>query len=154
MSKKRQIETNDEIVSDWRSQAQAALPELAEEIAASTNSMQLWIEIGFAFDSAYGEPRNEDLIRRIYGFADWCVAQPRSKHAQDDLFTCVIICFYQDIPMNKNTRSDMLRWFTAEDIKQNKEVFGYHISEAEYEELLALFGPAETENHKKSHNKK
>ncbi len=138
---------------DWRSQAQEVLPELGEEIAEATNSIQFWIEIGFAFDAAYNEPRNEDLIRRIYRFASWCIEQPRSKHAQDDLFTCVVICFYQDIPANKTARADMPRWFTAEDVKQNKEVFSYHISVAEYEELLASFAAMKTEKHKKSHNK-
>ena len=150
--------TGDTAAFDWRSQAQAVLPELAEEIAASTNSMQLWIEIGFAFSSAYDEPRNEDLIRRIYGFASWCIEQPRSEHAQDDLFkddlfTSVVVCFYEHIPLNKVAWADMPRWFTEEEVRQNKKVFSYHSSAAEYEELLALFAATKTEKHKKSHNK-
>ena len=152
--KKRQNQTNAPIAVDWRSQAQAVLPELAEEIAAATNSMQLWIEIGLAFVSAYNEPYNDDLIRRIYGFASWCIEQPRSRHAQDDLFTCVVVGFYEDIPLNKAAWADMPRWFTAEEVRQNRRVLSYHSSAAEDEELLTLFGSAKTEKHKKSHNKK
>ena len=135
------------------------MPELVEEIAKATNSMQLWIEIGFAFNDAYDEPRNEDLIGRIYGFASWCVEQPRSEHAQDDLFqddlfTSVVVCFYEHIPLNKAAWVDVPRWFTEEEVRQNKEVFSYHSSAAEYQELLALFGSAKTEKRTKSHNKK
>jgi hypothetical protein len=35
----------------------------------------LWIKLRSAFERAYEEPINEDLIARIYAFADWCVAQ-------------------------------------------------------------------------------
>ena len=142
--KKRQNLTNELIVVDWRSQAQEVLPELAVEIAAAANPMQLWTEIGFAFDAAYNEPRNEDLIRRIYSFASWCIEQPRSKHAQDDLFTCVV-SFYEDIPMNKAARLDMTRWFTLEDVEENKQVFSYHLSGDDYEELLDLFASTKTD---------
>ena len=150
MKKKRPSETNDAIVSDWRSQAQEVLPELVEEIVAANNPMQLWIDIGFAFDAAYNEPRNKDLIRRIYDFASWCIEQPRSDDARDDLFTCVVVCFYEDIPKNKAAREDMPRWFTLEDVRQNKKVFSYHLSAAEYEDLLTLFTSAKTGRRKKN----
>ncbi len=141
MKKKRQSETSNEVVSDWRRQAQEMLPELMDEISDAVTPMQLWIEIGFAFDNAYNEPRNEDLIRRIYSFASWCVKQPQivDAQAQDDLFTCVVVCFYEDIPANKAARADMPRWFTKEEVQQNKEVFSYSISEGDYQELLNLF---------------
>ena len=132
------------VALDWRSQAQAVLPELAEEIAASDNSMALWIEIGLTFNDAYDEPRNEDLIRRVYSFATWCIEQPAWEHApddlfQDDLFTSVIVCFYEHIPANKIARADMSRWFTEEDVRQNKKIFGYLISSEEYESILAMY---------------
>ena len=150
MKKKRQSEVNNEIFVDWHFQAQEMLPELTDKIAGADCAMGLWVEIHFAFDTAYNEPRNDDLIRRIYGFANWCMKQPRSNNAQDDLFTCVIVCFYEDIPTNKAARTDMTRWFTLQDVRQNKEVFSYHLSAAEYEDLLALFTSAKTGKRKKN----
>ena len=64
------------------------LPELTEKIVSVVNPMSPWVDIGFEFDEAYSEPHNDDLIRRIYGFASWCLEQPRCKRAEDDLFTC------------------------------------------------------------------
>lgn len=149
MKAKRRAEVLNKPLVDWRSKAAEMLPELVEEIAEAINPMELWIEMGFAFDASYKEPRNEDLIRRIYGFADWCLEQPQTDSAEDDLPTNVIIGFYEDIPRNKAAREDMPRWFTLEDIVRNKAVFSYHISEAEYEELKALFGSAERAKQKK-----
>jgi len=54
------------VVCDWQGKALEMLPELAEEISETLSPMCLWTEISFAFEEAYIEPRNEDLIRRIY----------------------------------------------------------------------------------------
>lgn len=141
MKKKCQSESGNEVIYSWRRQAQEMLPELIGEISVAATPMQLWIEIGFAFDNAYNEPRNEDLIRRIYSFASWCVEQPQTvdAQAQDDLFTCVVVCFYEDIPANEAARADMPRWFTEEEVRQNKKVFSYLISSEEYEGILAMY---------------
>ncbi len=55
----------EKIVETWRAKAVEMLPEMEEDTNPSDNPMALWIEIEMAFDHAYEEPLNEDLIRRI-----------------------------------------------------------------------------------------
>ena len=139
--RKKQQEGDIKIEADWRSQALETLPELSEEIKAADNPMYLWIEICLRFQRAYEAPQNDDLIRRIYGFAGWCLQQSRDSRAEYDLFTCVIVGFYEDIPAIKAARADMPRWFSLEKVQQNEKVFSYHLTEGEYKELLTLYVP-------------
>ncbi len=125
--------------TDWRSKALEIFPELSEEIKVADNPMYLWIEICLKFQKAYEVPQDDDFIRRTYGFAGWCLQQARDDRTEYDLFTCVIVGFYEDIPNTRAARADMPRWFSLENVRQNKEVFSYHLTEAEYKELLTLF---------------
>ncbi len=131
---------------DWRSKAGELLPELrngllGDEIENAVSAMSLWLEIYHLFCHAYEEPRNDDLIRRVYTFADWCIERTQRPRvgAQDDLATCVMICFYEDIPSTEIARLDMPRWFTRSQIVQNESVFRYGLNEKEWRELLALW---------------
>ena len=127
-------------VETWRTKAVELLPEMEEDTNPSDNPMALWIEIRMAFDQAYQEPRNEDLIRRIYGYADWCSEHgERSENAGEDPLTCVAVCLYEHIPTREASRLDMPRWFSREDIVLMKELFSYHLNPDEYERLLELF---------------
>ena len=92
------------------------------------------------FEHAYDEPRNEDLIRRIYAYADWC-----SEHAKQcrrrggrplDLRGRL---FLPTIPTRRAPRLDMPRWFSRDDIVLMKDLFSYHLNPDDYERLLELF---------------
>lgn len=132
----------------WRSKALELLPELTSTILDEDyvdHPMQLWIEITFEFDRAYEEPRNEDLIRRIYEYAFWCL-EHGEQHPTDagrDLPTCVCIYLYEHLPTNEAARQDMPRWFTREEVLTMRELFTYHFKE--WDRLLALF-PAQVSN--------
>ena len=91
------------------------------------------------FREAYKSPRNEDLIRRIYAFAAWCESQPPGSTAEDDLGTCVTVCFTEHIPTIPEALDDMPRWFTREEVERMKETFMYQIGEAGYARILARF---------------
>ena len=131
-------------MQSWRAKATELLPELEEDISSSDNPMGLWIEIAMEFDQAYEKPRNEDLIRRIHAYADWCLEHgERTERAKTDLPTCVAVCFYEHIPTREASRLDMPRWFTREDIVLMKDTFSYHLNPDEYERLLTLFAPPE-----------
>ena len=127
-------------MEDWRTQASETLPELASEITQAANPMQAWIEITFEFEQAYEEPRNEDLIRRIYGYAHWFLEfAQRARRATDDPPTCVLCCLYEVIPTYQAAREDMPRWFTLEEVILMKDTFSYLTSEADFEALKSLF---------------
>jgi hypothetical protein len=77
----------------WRAAAIERLPELRDTIASADSIMLLWIELRMKFEDAYREPRNDDLIRRIYSYADWCLAAPRNEDAGHDPPTAARTCF-------------------------------------------------------------
>ena len=115
------------------------LPEIQSEIEDAESPMALWIEIVFYFDEAYEEPKNSDFIRRVYGYADWCLGQDIGETADEHLPTCVVTCFWEHIPTNKAARDDMPRWFSFEDVMANKHFFEYLLTEEEIKELKAVY---------------
>jgi hypothetical protein len=119
----------------WKQKAKELLPELVEAVEEADTPYLLWFELREAFERAYDRsPRNESLIRRIYQYSDWCVEQPGGRTADDDLLTCVAVCFYEHIPQHPEAREDMPRWWRAEDLKE-PSIFQYHLSEKEFRDL-------------------
>ena len=123
----------------WKEQALQVLPELKEEIEDAENPYRMWISIQDAFEDAYAESKNESLIRRIYGYADWCRQQPSGKTAADDLGTCVAVCFYEHIPELPAALNDMPRWFAKTDVITMKEILSYHVGEKGYQKILQAY---------------
>jgi hypothetical protein len=124
----------------WRAKAIELLPEMRNEIQAAETPMGLWIEVCAEFALAYkDEPRNDDFIRHVYSYANWCRQQPRSDEASRDLFTCVVVCFYEHVAKLKASRQDMHRWFTKQEVDENRDVLGYLLDPDEFDEMLELF---------------
>lgn len=61
---------------------------------------------------------------------------PRRPDAANDPLTAVLVCFYEDIPAFKAARDDMPRWFTYDEVAENRSVFSYMIGALEFGELL------------------
>jgi hypothetical protein len=99
--------------------------------------MSLWIEFRFEFEQAYREPRNEDLIERIYSYAEWCWHAPRNEDAGKDPWTAASVAFLEHLPDIPPAREDMPRWFTFNEIAANKSLFVYAIGEISFKDLLA-----------------
>lgn len=106
-------------------------------IAEAENVMSLWIELHFKFEDAYRDPKDDDLIARIYSFADWCLAAPRNEDAGHDPATGVMVGFYEHIPQLKAAREDMPRWFHYDEVARSRSVFAYLIGDHAFDELLA-----------------
>jgi hypothetical protein len=125
---------------DWRAEALAKFPELAQTIEAVDSPMGLWSELSLAFEVAYEEePVDREMIRRIYDFADWCLQQEQVDDARFDLPTCVITCFYEGIPRSPAARAEMHKWFSREELERGREVFGYFLNDEEWADLLKTF---------------
>lgn len=124
----------------WRRVALGMLPQLAGRMRDVETPYMLWFEILEVFEAAYEqEPWDEATIRAVYGFATWCVMQPGGKTADDDLGTCVCVCFYKAIPRHPEARKDMPRWFTLAELEVSRQVFSYHIGDASFRELRDYF---------------
>lgn len=138
----------------WRVRAFEVFPEMAEVFEEVDTPMSLWLRLSDAFDSAYNEPRDEGLIQRIYDFADWCLVQPREKDADQDLLSCVAVCFFEHIPTRKASREDMPRWFTWEEVAGMRSIFSYHLADDEFDQLRLLFPEAQGSNRKRKRRKR
>ncbi len=101
--------------------------------------MGLWTEIFFNFADAYMEPKNEDFIKRVYEYADWCLGQESEEDARFHLPTCVCICFWENIPTCKEARDDMPRWFSLDEVIGNQHFFKYLITDDEFEGIKRLY---------------
>lgn len=123
--------------TDWWAKGLELLPEFAAEIQNAETPLHLWSELRFEFDLAYEEPRQDDLIRRIYAFANWGMMQDEEvKQADHHLPTCVVICLYEHIPGNPSALADIPRWFTRSEFRDLEAVFCSRLSESEYAALL------------------
>ena len=127
----------------WRKKADEMFPELADRFAAADTPYLLWFELLYAFERAYDQtPQDESLIRRIYRYSKWCCEQPRGKNAEDDLLTCVAVCFYEHIPHHANARQDMPRWWRSEDLDDGPggepTIFAYHLTADELADFRRL----------------
>ena len=121
---------------EWGKEAFNRFPDLLDDFDYVKNPYSLWIELRMEFDEAYETPRNEDLIARIYDFARWCCSQPRGKTRDDDLMTCVCVCFYEHIPQLPEALEDMPRWFSHSDVLLMKDVFLYHAGKEGFQRIL------------------
>lgn len=111
-------------IADWRHTALQLLPELAEEIREAETPYLLWIDLRLVFEAAYRSlPLEDSLIQRIYQFGRWCFSQPRGKSAEDDLLTCVFVCFFEHIPDCKAALDDVTRWLSSDDFAVLEGVF-------------------------------
>ena len=121
---------------NWREKALKLFPELNAAILEAEDPMALWIHINFAFIEAYEEPRNDDLIKRVYEFESWCIDQEPVEDAANDLPTCVVLGFWKHLPTHPATRKDMARWFSPKEILVNSDAFSYFLSAGNFEALL------------------
>jgi hypothetical protein len=125
--------------NEWGKEAFNRFPELIDRFDFVESPYSLWIELRLAFDEAYKEPRNENLIAKIYAFADWCCEQPRGATAEDDLASSVVVCFYEHIPESPEALTDMPRWFKLSDVQQMKETFSYMVGEEGFQCILLAY---------------
>jgi len=119
------------------------LPELEDQVTEPqriTGPMSLWIDIWFLLVEAYDvTPINDDLIRRIYDFAAWCLDQPSTSDIETDLASTVAVAFIEDIPLEKRVSEDLHRWMSAESLKGFEHLFRYHLSNDEYRQFVEDF---------------
>lgn len=123
----------------WRRKAYELFPELWSEFDRADSSYLLWYEVQKAFDGAY-DSGDRALIDRVYRYARWCCEQPRGESAADDLLTCVVVSFFEEIPLNEKAINDLPNWFSKAEIESMKETFIYHVGEMGYQGILSRYG--------------
>lgn len=95
----------------WRRKATALFPELRSESRAWTTSYQCFFDLlPLAFQAH--KNRDDDLLRRIYGFAEWCL---RSK--SKDLWNSAGVCFYESLFDKRSLQAEVLPWLSPYVVK-------------------------------------
>lgn len=124
---------------EWGKEAFQRFPDLIDRFDFVDSPHALWFELTHAFEQAYKPPRNEDLIARIYDYAEWCCLQPQRTTAEDDLGSCVCVCFYEHIPECAEALEDMPRWFSRSDVLLMKDTFSYMVGESGFQRILQAY---------------
>lgn len=95
--------------------------------------MALWIELHLKFRDVYrAEIPDDDLIRRFYEYARWCLESPGEGGYLSDAGTAAVHGFYEDLPQVEAIRRDMSRWLSRDEFMSLREAFRYHLSEEQF----------------------
>ena len=119
-------------MSAWRRVAIEILPEFRNEIAQADNPMALWVEIGVRFCDAF-EKRNEDLIRRYFRYAEWCL--DTANQDPTDASTAAWCAFYEHLPEIAGLAEQLHRYIPRTRFIQIRDAFRYHTNPDEFESL-------------------
>jgi hypothetical protein len=120
-------------VSAWRRRAIEEFPELHDELAERHEVFSvygLWFHLLPLVRRAHRE-NNEDLLRRIYDFADWC-----RRHA--DLNNSVCVSFYEHLMDERWMRPLAVPWLTREIVDEVRPLWELMLSPDALREVDAL----------------
>jgi hypothetical protein len=124
--------------NDWKIEALKRFPEIPkDETAKWDNPWTCWHFLFSLFEDEYRKPRNEDLIKRIYEFSEWCINYGETVNR--DMSGAVITGFYEDMPTIPAAMEDMPRWFSLEEIQGSHAIFKYMIGEEGYNKILEIY---------------
>ena len=130
---------------EWRQVALKLMPQCKRLIAEARNPMQLWIELELAFDKAYRNPKNPQLIRSIYDYAWWCIAESNNM----DLSTAAVVSFYEHLPVAPGAWEEAHLYLNREEFEGLREVFKYflepHEQQPKFDQFLVALRKKEKE---------
>lgn len=125
--------------TEWLAEAHRRFGNREDVFKYVETPYSLWSNLRDVFKRAYDYPCKEADIRSIYEYADWSCRQPRGEAAEDDLLTCVAVCFYEHIPEVDAAVKGLPRWFKLSDIMTMREIFSYQVGEAGFERMLEAY---------------
>src|SRR5215217_5955871 len=93
----------------WRKEAFDRLPELRRKLQEEKSAYGFFHEVVNALESAHLR-REDDMIRRIYAYANWCLQAPRGKDSSDDMLTIMAVSFFESLPLHPVIRKNIGHW--------------------------------------------
>ena len=127
-------------MSAWRKEASQRLPELQRIIASRDvdNPMMLWIELRLKFEKLCEEtPLQIDLLKRIWEYAVWCMAQG------GDVGTAAAFGLCEHLIGTRKSRAVLPRLMSRRDLEAIKGLLLYHNTEEDFENALKCFDEEE-----------
>jgi hypothetical protein len=121
--------------------AMKTFPDLQGKIEEASGPIALWIDLNNELVSAYDQQTPDDeRIRKIYAYADWCIDQPQSDDPSlDDVSSAAAVGLIEDIPMDERISNDLHRWMSAETFEGYENLFRYHLSEEQFQRFSQEF---------------
>jgi len=125
-----------QLVSAWRKEASKRLPELQRIIASRDvdGPMMFWIELHSKFTGLCEEtPVQVDLLKRIWEYAVWCMAQG------GDVGTAAAYGFCEHLIQTRKSRAVLPRLMSRRDLEAIKGLLLYHSTQEDFEKALKCF---------------
>jgi hypothetical protein len=121
-------------MEDWQLKALSTFPELEYEINRNQGGpLSLWDDLNLTLEKAYQEtPINEDLIRRVYDYAAWCLRQPGGENTENDLASATAVGLIESLPLDARISGDLYRWMSVETFEGCENLFRHHVSQEQY----------------------
>jgi hypothetical protein len=118
----------------WRRKALALLPEFRRELGLRSYTLyQLFFDLVPAVQDAHRQG-DDDLLRRAYGFAEWCLFQ-KSK----DLWNPAGVAFYEDLfHCDRSLWERIIPWLSPEVIAQVRGLWEVMLKPGVYQELVSI----------------
>ena len=127
-------------MSAWKRVALEKLPEYRRIIEEAERPMALWIELHLKFEDIYrAEVLDDDLIRRFYEYARWCLESPGEGRCLSDAGTAAVLAFYEHLPQLGVIRRDLPRWLSRDEFMGLRDAFHYHLSEEQFASFESEF---------------
>lgn len=82
------------------------------------------------------EGASPELISRLVDFTTWCEKYPRGETAEDDLYTALVVAFYEHLFESRRTRPFIPLLLSKEDLLKNAAYLRQWVGKEEFE--LAL----------------
>jgi hypothetical protein len=127
-------------VSAWRKEAAKRLPELQRIIASRDvdGPMMLWIELHCKFSELCDQtPLPLDLLRRIWGYAVWSLAQG------GDVGNAAAVAFCEHLIQTRKSCVTLPQLMSRRDLEAIRGLLLYHNTEEEFKRALACFDEEE-----------
>jgi hypothetical protein len=118
-------------MSVWRRRAIESFPELRRELSNRqeiTNPYSLWFELLALWSDAH-RSNDEEMLKRIYGYAEWC-----SRQRAEDLWNSVGVCFYERV-LDEGRWETVLPRLSDETIWDVWGLWEYRLSETDMASL-------------------
>ncbi|MEA3211686.1 MAG: hypothetical protein QOE70_4743 [Chthoniobacter sp.] len=81
------------------------------------------------------------ITSRVVAFCRWCEQQPRGEQAADDLYTILVVGFYESLFKSASTRVLLPKVLPPEDIAANAEYLRTWVGKDNYNEALKQYRP-------------
>lgn len=124
----------------YKTKALDLFPVLQTKIKGAQNTMELWIELELALETAYKND-NREFIDQLFKYMKWCFdhLEDLPKGKDDDMYRSIMVTVIQTLPTIKGAWPDIPKYFSEKTFKELKLAFCYHVSENEYDEILKLY---------------